>query len=287
MLYGVNFNLASIKLPAFGTLLSYISNEKHIIFTLENSTFETTELAVFLEKPDNSIKMLTSSATHSCTLDIQKELKENNLDDFQECFFKVTLIGTSSKYTKETSFVISNVSIKKYTIPTVTLLCSDKILCKGSADSYIPPDKPIRIPPTFYATNNAFGSDNIFVMTDTRATLQSDISSEIYKPTFLSIKYKHVGSGKFDIRVIATKKDSQGNEIQVTEAIGYEVPTCWNKTYYKSTEEYDIITVQSADYLDKYDTIKGIELYLRGKPNDTLIIYDFAITEDGYHNFDF
>lgn len=127
MLYGVNFNLASIKLPTLGTFGAYISNEEYITFALDKCSFDDITMSIQL-RINNDYTSLIATKDHSYTFKLADLFTEEDYD--KTCEFNISIIGASSKYSKTITILLNLNNIKHYTLPSSTLVCSQTTLCK-------------------------------------------------------------------------------------------------------------------------------------------------------------
>lgn len=130
-MYGVNFNLANIKLPTFGPLKNYFINSEKIIFTFEENKFEKIILNIYLISPEGIKTSLASISNNTYIYSIDKNLSTEELQNFYESTIQIVVQGTSSLYTKTKTFNLQVSNLDACTLPNSELLCSPTTLCNG------------------------------------------------------------------------------------------------------------------------------------------------------------
>ncbi len=153
---------------------------------------------------------------------------------------------------------------------------------EGSEEPTPDPEPTPSEGPAFTAASGATGEGNVFTMTGTRANLEAEVQAEVTEPTYVSVKYNATQIDNFDIYVTAAAADGTSTEILVAA----EAPGSWNKTEVVEGEGYNIVTIQTGDYLIGYASISKVRLYIRGYEGTVFEVLDFAITADGVHGFD-
>ena len=130
----VNFNLANVQVPMFGKLKAYFLNTKDLIVEYPYSTFDVTEIYVYLTKEENGQKksfFLGSSNDKRYVHVIPSDTTQEELADFLSREIEIEVRGKSSKYEKTKIVKINASDIEAYTLPGDDLLCSPITLCNG------------------------------------------------------------------------------------------------------------------------------------------------------------
>jgi hypothetical protein len=130
-MYGVNFNLAKIKLPTFGKLSIIISNKYSIRAQLDGCTFDSVSLKVFLVEPNYTETFITSVNSTSYNYNIDPDITYEDLKYLKSCYLKIVAEGITSLFRKQLTYSVSIGTLQVYILPSVDLVCSPVLLCKG------------------------------------------------------------------------------------------------------------------------------------------------------------
>ena len=132
----------------------------------------------------------------------------------------------------------------------------------------------------FIADYAMTGENNVFTLTSSKGSIYSPLSNVDLSSVYVSIKIKSDNVRNFDIY-------AYNSSTSTYETVAYKVSELpWNVTEYTLDGNHLTVTADITSFVSSYTSLDYIKFTFRGAAGDVVEIIGFAITTEGYHDFE-